>query len=245
MILILLAALCVISVPLTAGNLGALAQIELRCLWAAPLALALQVVILTIAPDGNYALHVAVHLGTYALAGLFIWVNRRLPGTLLIAAGTLMNALTITVNGGVMPRWETAQRLAGLSVGSGFHNSAVLVHPNLLLLGDIIPVPAPSGLANVLSIGDCVLFAGALLLLHKTCRREHVEEVLVLAAAPPVSARQANVSGALQWPRCKTPESWTSEQARGPELRCGTQVDQGATAGATGGPGDFACPDRG
>lgn len=171
MILIVLALLCVISVPLAGGRLAALATIELRCAWAAPLALGLQFVILTIAPGGHEALHVAVHVGTYALAALFIWANRRLPGVPLIAAGTLMNVLAILANGGVMPRWATAQRLAGLSAGSGFHNSAVLVHSHLLALGDIIPVPAPYPLGNVLSIGDCVLFAGALVLLHTTCRR--------------------------------------------------------------------------
>jgi hypothetical protein len=169
MILFALAALCVLSVPLAGGRLARLATIRLRWLWLAPLALALQVLIITLAPYGYRSIHVAVHLGTYGLAALFLWVNRRVAGMPVIAAGALLNALAIVVNGGVMPASTTAQRLAGLVVQPGrFENSTHLVHPHLLWLGDVIPVPGP--LPNVLSIGDCVIFAGMLMLLHLTCR---------------------------------------------------------------------------
>jgi hypothetical protein len=168
MILIALAALCVLSVPLTGGHLQRLAEIKLRCLWSAPLALALQVLIVTIAPDGHRSIHVAIHLGTYALAGLFLWANRRVAGMCVIATGALLNTLAIVINGGVMPASATAQRLAGMIVPRGqFENSTHLAHPHLLWLGDVIPVPGP--LPNVLSIGDCIIFVGMLVLLHRTC----------------------------------------------------------------------------
>ncbi len=195
MILVLLAALSVVSVPLAGGNLGALARIELRCLWAAPLALVLQVVILTIAPDGNRGWHIAIHLVSYGLAAVFIWANRRLPGARLIGAGTLLNVFAIVANGGVMPRWETAQRLAGLAVEGGFRNSAVVAHPHLLVLGDIIPVPAPFPLGNVLSIGDCLLYAGALVLLHGTCRRTPAPDRQVVAPAAPAYPGEGAAGG--------------------------------------------------
>jgi len=168
MILIALAALCVLSVPLTGGRLRRLAEIKLRCLWSAPLALALQVLIVTIAPDGHRSIHIAIHLGTYALAGMFLWTNRHVAGIPVITAGALLNTLAIVANGGVMPAWATAQRLAGMIIRKGrFENSTHLAHPHLLWLGDVIPVPGP--LPNVLSIGDCVIFAGMLVLLHRTC----------------------------------------------------------------------------
>ena len=59
---------------------AAWAELRLRCLWLAPLALAVQVLIVTIAPDGNRSLHTAVHIGTYVLIGIFLCVNLRLPG---------------------------------------------------------------------------------------------------------------------------------------------------------------------
>jgi len=169
MILIVLAALCVASVPLSGGRLTRLAELRLRWLWTAPTALALQVVIVTIAPGGDTTLHDVVHIATYVLAGAFLWANRGIAGVPLVALGAAANALAILLNGGVMPASSTAQRLAGLVEGAGFHNSAAVPHPHLLWLGDIIPVPGP--LPNVLSIGDCIIFAGMLVLLHRICRR--------------------------------------------------------------------------
>jgi Family of unknown function (DUF5317) len=176
MILIALAGLCVLSVPLSGGRLSRVAELRLRCLWIPVLALALQVVITTIAPNGDRSLHNAIHLATYALLGLFLWINRRLPGVAIMATGTLMNGLAVALNGGVMPAAAAAQRIAGLKLGGGFHNSVHLAHPVLLWLGDIIPWPGP--LPNVLSIGDCLIFAGVVVLLHRTCANESSRPVL-------------------------------------------------------------------
>jgi len=181
MILIVLALLCLASVPLTGGKLGRLADLRVRGTWVPVLALALQVVIVTIAPGGNPALHKAVHIATYGLIGLFLWLNRRVPGVRLVALGAFLNALAIVVNGGVMPASVTAQRLAGLHVGSGFQNSAALAHPHLPFLGDIIPWPGP--LPNVLSVGDCIIYIGTLLLLHRVCGRRAVRRAPALTPA--------------------------------------------------------------
>ena len=178
MILILLAALCLLSVPLTGGRLRRLAEIRLRWLWLGPAAVFVQTVLVTILPGGSHALHSVIHIGTYVMLGAFLWANRRLPGVPVIGAGAFLNALAITVNGGVMPAAATAERLAGLTLGKGFHNSVVLAHPHLLWLGDIIPVPWP--LPNVLSVGDCIVYMGMLVLLHKVCRRSAEPEPLAL-----------------------------------------------------------------
>ena len=70
MILVLLAGACLISVPLSGGHLSQLADLHLRCPWAAPLALALQVLIIDVAPTGSTSLHAAAHIATYGLGGL-------------------------------------------------------------------------------------------------------------------------------------------------------------------------------
>ena len=185
MILLLLAALCVVSVPLTGGSLRRLADIRLRWLWLGPVAVLVQTILVTIAPGGSETVHAAIHIGTYVMLALFLWANRRLPGVAIIAAGTFLNGLAITANGGVMPSAATAERLAGLAGGSGFHNSAVLAHPHLLWLGDIIPVPWP--LPNVLSVGDCIIFLGFLVLLHRACRGARAQQVSAPAPKPVVS----------------------------------------------------------
>jgi len=166
-ILIVLALACALSVPLTGGRLSRLAALSLRGVWLAPLALAVQVGITTLAPGGNERVHQAAHLATYVLLALFLLANLAVPGARLIALGTLSNVAAIVSNGGIMPASATAQRLAGMMEGAGFHNSAAVAHPHLLWLGDNIPVPGP--LPNVLSVGDLVIYLGTLVLLHRIC----------------------------------------------------------------------------
>jgi hypothetical protein len=45
----------------------------------------------------------------------------------------------------------------------------VLAHPHLAFLGDVIPVPGPWPIGNVLSAGDLIIFLGALIVLHVAC----------------------------------------------------------------------------
>jgi len=175
MIMIVIAALCLITVPLTGGSMSRLGDLQLRWIWLAPVALGLQVLIITIAPGGNVTLHALVHISTYVLIGLFLWRNRTIAGARIIGLGAAANTTAIVANGGVMPASLTAQRLAGLTEGAGFHNSGVLLHPHLLWLGDIIPIPGP--LPNVLSVGDCFIFVGMLVLLHRTTHKRPVHLV--------------------------------------------------------------------
>ena len=168
MILIVLAGLCLLSVPLAGGRLRRVADLRLRALWLSPLALGLQLTVTTVAPGGNRTLHAAIHIGTYVMIGA---VPVGQPAAARARRSSpperMMNGLAIVLNGGVMPAAATAQRIAGLHVGGGFNNSAHLAHPLLLWLGDVIPVPGP--LPNVLSVGDLIIFAGMLVLLHRTC----------------------------------------------------------------------------
>lgn len=178
MILIVLAALCIASVPLTGGRLMALGELRFRAMAAPILALGLQVLVVTIAPGGNRQLHADVHIATYLLLGTFLIANRRITGIPVIAAGVAANALAIIANDGVMPASRTAQSMAGLiETGRVFHNSTALSHPHLLPLGDLIPIPGP--LPNVLSIGDCIIFLGMLVLLHRASRREPIAAAAV------------------------------------------------------------------
>jgi hypothetical protein len=170
-LLIVLAIACVLSVPLRGGRLRRLGEIELRAQWAALVALALQIVVLGVFTGGAAWWHAVAHIATYGLAAWFVWANRAIPGVVLMAAGGALNLLAIAANHGVMPTSAWAERAAGLQPTDAFANSAVLAHPHLLWLGDVIPVPLPIGLSNVLSVGDLLIYAGALVLLHRTCVR--------------------------------------------------------------------------
>jgi hypothetical protein len=183
MLLVLLAIACLVSVPLRGGRLRRLGDIRLRAEWAALAALLAQVLVLGLFTGGAAWWHAVAHVATYGLAAWFVWANRAIPGVVLIAVGGAANLLAIAANGGVMPTSAWAQRAAGLQPADGFANSAVRDHPHLMWLGDVIPVPLPLGLSNVLSVGDLLIYAGALVLLQRTCVRR-------IAPAPRSLARE-------------------------------------------------------
>jgi hypothetical protein len=170
MILVVAALACVVSVPLSGGRLARLTDLRLRLGWVAFGALALQVVITSLAPSGSAGLLQLLHVASYVLTGACIVANRRITGLPVLALGAALNFLAIASNHGVMPASARAMHLAGLAVSDGFENSAPVDHPRLLAFGDVIPVPGPWPLANVVSIGDLLIITGLLLVLHRSCR---------------------------------------------------------------------------
>lgn len=168
MLLVITALALVASVPLAGGRLGALAEIRPGAVWAVLLAAAIQVGITQVA-GGSHELHVVLHMLSYVLDGYFLFANRRLVGVPVVALGAALNLLAITTNGGVMPANATALRISGIARRPGFDNSAVLAHPHLAFLGDVIPVPGPWPIGNVLSVGDLIIFVGAAIVLHVAC----------------------------------------------------------------------------
>jgi hypothetical protein len=169
MLLVIGALLCVVSVPLAGGRLGRLASLDVLDVSAVLVAAAIQVVITSAVRGGSHDVHVALHAVSYVLVAWFLFANRRIAGLPLVALGVALNVLVIAVNGGVMPASRFALRVSGLDTSGGFANSTSLAHPHLQFLGDVIPVPGPWPIGNVLSVGDLLIFAGALFLLHSVC----------------------------------------------------------------------------
>jgi hypothetical protein len=161
---------CVLSVWARGRSLRGLGALRVQATWAAFGALAAQVLVLGVFDGGAAWWHAAAHVGTYGLAAWFVWANRAIPGVALLALGGALNLVAIGANGGVMPTSGWAMDAAGLEpAGSAFANSAPVAGAHVPWLGDVLPLPLPLGLANVLSVGDLVLVAGALVLLHRTC----------------------------------------------------------------------------
>lgn len=183
MLLLAAIVLGVVTVPLTGGRLSRLAGVRLRYVPAIFAALFLQLMIISILPDGDPWLHRVLYVLSYGLAACFIVANRRIPGIWVVALGTTLNALAIVANNGVMPASRSAARTAGLSTNShGFANSIAVSHPHLLPLGDILAVPASWPLHNVYSIGDICIAVGAVIAIHSLSRRARDEEPLTAGA---------------------------------------------------------------
>src|SRR5215216_4450310 len=100
MTLALVFLLILLTVPVAGGRLGRLTDLELRWLWLAWLAIAIQLLIVTLAPGGSEGVHRAAHLVSYALAGACLVRNLGVPFAWLVALGGLFNLVAIAANGG-------------------------------------------------------------------------------------------------------------------------------------------------
>ena len=135
-------------------------------IWAT---LALQVVVVEVSlPDGFAPV---LHVLTYVAAFAFLWLNRRVPGALIVGAGALSNGIVIALNGGTLPASASAVKAAGIDPDLAFANSGVLEHPVLPWLGDMFAWPAPLPLANTFSVGDVLIVIGAFVAAWTATRR--------------------------------------------------------------------------
>jgi Family of unknown function (DUF5317) len=172
MLLVACFAVCVALVPVMGGSLTRLASHRFSHSYLLFGALAIQVLIISIVPEGG-GWQAAAHVASYLLAVCFLVFNRAVAGLWLIGIGTGMNLTAILVNGGVMPATRSALELAGkLPEPGSFVNSAALAHPKMAFLGDVFAIPAPLPLANVFSAGDvCIVIGAALALFQITQSR--------------------------------------------------------------------------
>jgi hypothetical protein len=168
MLLVAVALLAVLSVFAGRGRLSALADIPLRGTGLVATALGTQVLLVSVIPDAVEHVGAAIHLATYGLLAAFIWLNRRIPGMVVLAAGAGLNAAAISANGGVMPASPSALAAAGMPAEKPgeFANSAVVDGSALSWLGDVFAVPHAWPLSNVFSVGDVLIAVGLFVGLH-------------------------------------------------------------------------------
>lgn len=168
MLVLVLCVLALASPALFGGKLSRLAFVRFRGWWVLIVALLAQILIIEIFPDANRTLLEAVHMATYVGAGVFVAMNWRIPGLLVIALGGASNGITIALNGGQLPASKPALQMAGIELAKGdFVNSGVLKDPVLPLLGDYFVWPEPFPFANVFSVGDVLIVLGTLYGAHK------------------------------------------------------------------------------
>ena len=181
--------LATISVVLAGGKLRRLADLQFRGVPVLLAALLVQIVIISLVPDGNEGMKEAVHLASYLLVFGFLAANVRVPGVWLIAIGALLNFAAIAANHGVMPADPAAMRRAGIERRPGeFQNSRPVDDARLRPLSDRFALPESWPVSNVFSIGDVLIVLGVTLGMHQICRSRIVPKrflpVVRNAAAP-------------------------------------------------------------
>jgi hypothetical protein len=177
--LILLGAIVLVALA-RGGSLANFAGLRLRWLSLVAAGFGTQLVIFT-PLRGALGIGGATVPALYALSMtlLTLWValNRRVPGMVLMALGLLCNFAAIVANDGYMPVSPASASFAGTisryhDEGGTRSNNSVASDEGvrLWLLTDILPVPQQVPFANVLSIGDVILTVGAGVLCYRTVR---------------------------------------------------------------------------
>lgn len=169
---------------LLGGRLGALAELRLRAWWLFFLAIWLQVIAFPFEflpwRTGETAAS-ALWVVSYALLIGAAGINVRVAGVPLVAAGLVANVLAVVANGGTMPVLPGAMRAAGGNHAT-LNNSTAASDPNLSWLVDRWAAPDWIPLANVFSVGDILIAAGAawIVLAAMEVRRSRQYQALAL-----------------------------------------------------------------
>jgi hypothetical protein len=151
---------------LLGGSVGRLAELPLRAPWLFLSAIALQVVAFPVAAlpwRTNETVASVLWIGSYGLLLAAATLNRRLTGVPIVALGMLLNLAAVLANRGTMPVRVEAMHDAG-RVAVTQANSTALADPALPWLVDRWAAPDWIPLANVFSIGDVVIAAGAVVI---------------------------------------------------------------------------------
>jgi len=112
-----------------------------------------------------------LHVLTYVVALVFLVLNWRFPGLIIVGAGALCNGVAIALNGGSLPVSAEAAAAAGIDPDRDFTNAAVMENPVLPWLGDVFAWPAPMPLANTFSVGDILIVVGVFVAAWSGSRR--------------------------------------------------------------------------
>lgn len=148
---------------LRGGRMTNIAAAELR--WTPLLFGGLGLQLLTARLAGMGARGLGLVLVSQALVLVWVGANWARPGMILVLVGLLLNAAVIVANGAmpVSPEAIRAIGLDGALVPPGRH-MLLAADTRLALLADRIPLPP---LRTIISIGDVVLAAGMIPLLHE------------------------------------------------------------------------------
>jgi hypothetical protein len=150
------------------GNLRAFSQLNLKWGWIFPVLLVVQLAVFTLQNDSEFLgqLSGSIYIVVYIIGLIFLYLNRRNPGFILIFIGVFLNFIVMVLNGGRMP--VSVEAAAVLDPGyiqalkeSLYAKHAMLTSTTHLgFLGDVIPISDPYPRTQIISIGDIIMNIG-------------------------------------------------------------------------------------
>jgi hypothetical protein len=150
------------------GNLRAFSQLNLKWGWVFPLLLVVQLTVFMLQNKSEFLgqLSGSIYILVYIIGLVFLFLNRKNPGFILIFIGVFLNFLVMVINGGRMP--VSVESAAVLDPGyiEALKESLYAKHTMLTtsthlgFLGDVIPISDPYPRTQIISIGDIIMNIG-------------------------------------------------------------------------------------
>ncbi len=150
-----------------------------RWRWTLLPGLALGLQVLAFLPDASASeaarmYTAALHVLSYLLSLVFIWINRRMPWVWVIGVGLAANFTVIAANGGFMPVSPDAlvgTSSAPVALKAVHHNSRLMGEgTRLRFLADVFRTPDWFVIKRTFSLGDIMIGVGAFALVQRLMR---------------------------------------------------------------------------
>ena len=154
------------------GRPAGLADLQIRWAWPMVAGFLAQVALFS-APltDRIGGLGPPIYIASTAVVLAAIWLNRRIPGMVIVAIGATCNLSAIVANGGYMPADPAIMAAVGRGDPTAYSNSAILPDPALRPLTDIFVLPQWLPFTNVFSLGDVLIGIGVATVIVVAMRR--------------------------------------------------------------------------
>jgi MFS family permease len=150
----------VVLAVMLGGSPRRVTEVRFRHVWIVFAALGLQAALLVPPhPAVGTSVEQPLYLASHGLLVAFALANLRMWSLIPISLGMLMNTIAIAANGGRMPVSESAAAAAGIDAGES--GNVGLDADRFQYLGDVFALPSGAPLANVFSVGDLLIAAGA------------------------------------------------------------------------------------
>ncbi len=174
---------------LLGGRPAGLASLEFRWPWLIIGGLCIQVVLFSDQVASVVGdLGVPIYVGSTALVFLGVLRNASITGMKVVAVGAASNLAAIVANGGYMPASRAALEALGKTDATIYSNSAVIEHPALQPLTDILALPAWLPFSNIFSVGDVLIAVGVAVVIVAAMRAEPRASGAASAEASPASS---------------------------------------------------------